>query len=91
MTPPKKKERNADSRNEFARRAKSRYNGERNSGDVEDADESSSGPPRRNGDVTVVVPSQPPVISPQAGRALLRILFEAASDQPGSDTTRRAA
>jgi hypothetical protein len=42
-------------------------------------------------DVTVQVPARPPVISPQAGRVLLRILLDAAQDSACDGTERRAA
>jgi hypothetical protein len=42
-------------------------------------------------DVTVQVPAPPPVISPQAGRVLLRILLDAAQDSACDGTERKAA
>lgn len=42
-------------------------------------------------EVSVEVPSRPPVISPQAGRVLLRILLNAAQDGTRDRTERKAA
>lgn len=42
-------------------------------------------------DVTVQAPARPPVISPRAGRVLLRILLDAAHDGVRDGTERKAA
>jgi hypothetical protein len=53
--------------------------------------ETHRGRPRGARDVTVQVPARPPVISPQAGRVLLRILLDAAQDSARDGTERKAA
>ena len=65
--------------------AEFRYNRRRNRNNVGG---NNPEPPRRKSDVTVVAPSQPPVIDPQVGRVLLQILLHAVRDQqqPGTGT-----
>ena len=73
---------------------KSRYNGPRIPPDEPGDHEREGGRERsrRAGDVTVVVPDRPPVIDPQTGRALLRVLLKAAQDQDANgDLTKRKA